>query len=51
MSPKGGSQRACHTRGATPRLLGVAKEVVLFRQPYPALTNGGVVYAVVPCGP
>ena len=40
--PKGGSQRACHTEGAHPTASGRRKEVVLFRQSYPALTNGGV---------
>ena len=39
-----------HTRGAHSTASGRRKEVLLFRQPYPALTNGGVVYAVVPCG-
>ena len=50
-SPKGGGQRACHTEGAHPTASGRRKEVVLFRQTYPALTNGGVDNAVVPCGP
>ena len=39
-----------HTRGAHPTASGRLKTVVLFRQSYPALTNGGVVNAVVPCG-
>ena len=39
-----------HTRGAHPAASGRLKTVVLFRQSYPALTNGGVVDAVVPCG-
>ena len=43
-SPKGGSQRAY------PAASGRLKTVVLFRQSYPALTNGGVDNAVVPCG-
>ena len=50
-SPEGGGQRACHTEGAHPMASGRRKEVVLFRQTYPALTNGGVDNAVVPCGP
>ena len=52
-SPKGGSQRACthEARGAHPTASGRRKTVVLFRQSYPALTNGGVDDAVVPCGP
>ena len=40
-----------HTRGAHPAASGRLEKVVLFRQSYPALTNGGVVDAVVPCGP
>ena len=40
-----------HTRGAHPTASGRLQTVVLFRQSYPALTNGGVVDAVVPCGP
>ena len=39
-----------HTRGAHPTASGRLQTVVLFRQSYPALTNGGVVDAVVPCG-
>ena len=39
-----------HTRGAHPTASGRLKTVVLFRQSYPALTNGGVDNAVVPCG-
>ena len=39
-----------HTRGAHPTASGRLKTVVLFRQSHPALTNGGVVDAVVPCG-
>ena len=39
-----------HTRGAHPTASGRLQTVVLFRQSYPALTNGGVVNAVVPCG-
>ena len=39
-----------HTRGAHPAASGRLKTVVLFRQSYPALTNGGVDNAVVPCG-
>ena len=39
-----------HTWGAHPAVSGRLKTVVLFRQPYPALTNGGVDNAVVPCG-
>ena len=39
-----------HTRGAHPTASGRLRTVVLFRQSYPALTNGGVVDAVVPCG-
>ena len=35
-------------RVPTPRLLGVAERLCCFG---PSLTNGGVVYAVVPCGP
>ena len=41
--PKGGSQRGLpNTEGAHPTASGRRKEVVLFRQSYPALTNGGV---------
>ena len=39
-----------HTRGAHPTASGRLEEVVLFRQSYPALTNGGDDNAVVPCG-
>ena len=39
-----------HTRGAHPTASGRRQTVVLFWQSYPALTNGGVVDAVVPCG-
>ena len=39
-----------HTRGAHPTASGRLRTVVLFWQSYPALTNGGVVDAVVPCG-
>ena len=39
-----------HTRGAHPTASGRLRTVVLFRQSYPALTNGGVDNAVVPCG-
>ena len=39
-----------HTRGAHPTASGRLQTVVLFRQSHPALTNGGVVNAVVPCG-
>ena len=39
-----------HTRCAHPTASGRLQTVVLFRQSYPALTNGGVVDAVVPCG-
>ena len=39
-----------HTRGAHPTASGRLQTVVLFRQSYPALTNGGVDNAVVPCG-
>ena len=39
-----------NTRGAHPTASGRLKTVVLFRQSYPALTNGGVDNAVVPCG-
>ena len=40
-----------YTEGVHPTASGRRKEVVLFRQTYPALTNGGVDDAVVPCGP
>ena len=36
-----------HTRGAHPTASGRRQTVVLFRQSYPALTNGGVVDAVL----
>ena len=39
-----------HTRGAHPTASGRLQTVVLFRQSYPALTNGGVDNADVPCG-
>ena len=39
-----------HTRGAHPTASGRLQTVVLIRQSYPALTNGGVVNADVPCG-
>ena len=39
-----------HTRGAHPTASGRLRTVVLFWQSYPALTNGGVVSADVPCG-
>ena len=41
-SPKGGSQRSRHSKSTHPTASGRLSTVVLVRQPYPALANGGV---------